>query len=215
MSSFKQDPVTIGAKKIGLDDIFQFRCAACGNCCRGRNNIISGTSVYLSGPDIWRIMDYSKLTFDELLEKHIIVSLDPDLKINTCSLRFKYSGSCTFLKKGTCSIYEARPRTCALYPVGRTTLYTKTKRGIEFYGNEYLINGAEPDYECDFMSNDTYTVSEWITKNGVPINDVEDIEWFGKMSEYSDKANRRKLKDEELNQIFNILYQPHAYSVDK
>ena len=34
---------------LGRDEAFSFACAGCGNCCRGREDIV------LSGFDLWRI----------------------------------------------------------------------------------------------------------------------------------------------------------------
>jgi hypothetical protein len=72
MSSFKQDPLSLGAQNIKIEDSFHFHCNGCGNCCRGRSNLISGTEIFLSGPDVWRIMEHTKLTFEELLEKTLM-----------------------------------------------------------------------------------------------------------------------------------------------
>lgn len=152
-------------------------------------------------------MDYTKLTFDELLEKHIVVSMDPDLKIKTCSLRFKYSGSCVFLKNGKCSIYESRPRTCALYPVGRSVLVKRIGKHFVHYEDNYVINKSELYYKCDYGSNDIYKVSEWISRNGIPVNDVEDIEWLCKMAEYSNMANNKNLDANKIDDIFDKLYR--------
>ncbi|WP_097006332.1 YkgJ family cysteine cluster protein [Lacrimispora amygdalina] len=206
MSSFTQDPVNLGAKNIEIDDPFHFYCDGCGNCCRGRNNLISGTEIFLSGPDVWRIMDHTKLTFEKLLEKNINVNFDPDLKLNLCSLKFRYDGSCTFLRKGRCMVYDVRPRTCALYPLGRAILFHQIGKQIVHYKDDYVINGMEPGYQCNFGSDEKYTVTEWLQKNSVPIEDTEDIKWYQRMAEYSDRANRKTLQKSELEKIFYGLY---------
>lgn len=207
MSGFMQDPTAIGAKGIGLEDSFHFKRNACGNCCRGRMNDIDETGIFLSGPDIWRIMEFTNLSFADLLDRHINVRLDPDLKIQVCSLRFKYSGVCTFLKKGRCSIYEARPRTCSLYPLGRAILFKQIGNEFVHYEDTYVVSDPDSNYECDNQADDRYTINEWLARNNVPLNDKEDIEWFKLVTEFSYRANKKKLQAIELKKIFNDLYQ--------
>ena len=142
MSGFTENPISLGAKNIGIDDTFHFHCSGCGNCCRGRNNLITGTEIFLTGPDVWRIMDYTKLTFEELLNKSINIKLDPEIGLNLCSLKFRYDGSCIFLRKGKCMVYDERPRTCALYPLARAILFQQNGEKITYDKNEYMINNT-------------------------------------------------------------------------
>jgi hypothetical protein len=69
-----------------------------------------------------------------------------------------------------------------------------------------MINGMEPGYQCNFGSEKQYTVSEWLQKNNVPIEDKDDIDWYCKMAEYSDQSNRKTLQKSELEKIFHELY---------
>lgn len=206
MSGFTQDPKTLGAKELSIEDRFHFSCNACGNCCRGRTNQIKGTEIFLSGPDLWRISNLMKLSIEELIEKYVSVYFDQDLKLNVCSLKFKYSGSCYFLKNGHCSIYDARPRTCSLYPLGRAILINQIGKKFHFVGNQYTISEREPGYHCDYLSGESYTVYEWLEKNNVPLEDIDDIKWFEEMAFYSNKGNNKTLTENQLEDIFHILY---------
>lgn len=97
------------------EDTFSFACNGCGDCCRGREDIV------LSGYDLWRICARLRLP--------------PPLVIRTFCRQYTGTGShmpvvrlrplhneknnCPFLYRGKCSIHEAEPLVCALYPLGQ------------------------------------------------------------------------------------------------
>ena len=105
------DAVTVRPK-----DWVPFRCRLCGNCCRNLRGNLMPEQI-----DIYRLARflrergeveymedfYTRYTYPDMLEDFfpvfLINTVDPD-------------DSCVFLKDGRCSVYEARPRVCRLYP---------------------------------------------------------------------------------------------------
>ena len=102
------DAVTVRPK-----DWVPFRYRLCGNCCRNlRGNLLMPEQI-----DAYRLARflrkrgeedfYTRYTYPDMLEGFfpifLINTVDPD-------------DSCVFLKDGRCSVYEARPRVCRLYP---------------------------------------------------------------------------------------------------
>ena len=105
------DAVTVRPK-----DWVPFRCRLCGNCCRNLRGNLMPEQI-----DIYRLARflrergeveymedfYTRYTYPDMLEGFfpvfLINTVDPD-------------DSCVFLKDGRCSVYEARPRVCQLYP---------------------------------------------------------------------------------------------------
>lgn len=75
---------------LGRDEAFSFACAGCGNCCRGREDIV------LSGFDLWRIA--ARLRLPPVREE---------------------GNNCPFLTEDHCAIHEAEPLVCALYPLAQ------------------------------------------------------------------------------------------------
>ena len=93
-----------------------FRCRLCGNCCRNlRGNLMPEQigayrlARFLRERGEVEYMEdfYTRYTYPDVLEDFfpvfLINTVDPD-------------DSCVFLKDGRCSVYEARPRVCRLYP---------------------------------------------------------------------------------------------------
>ena len=105
------DAVTVRPK-----DWVPFRCRLCGNCCRNlRGNLMPEQidayrlARFLRERGEVEYMEdfYTRYTYPDVLEDFFPVFL-----INTVDL----DDSCVFLKDGRCSVYEARPRVCRLYP---------------------------------------------------------------------------------------------------
>ena len=105
------DAVTVRPK-----DWVPFRCRLCGNCCRNlRGNLMPEQidayrlARFLRERGEVEYMEdfYTRYTYPDMLEGFfpvfLINTVDPD-------------DSCVFLKDGRCSVYEARPRVCQLYP---------------------------------------------------------------------------------------------------
>lgn len=105
-----------GAVTVRPKDWVPFRCRLCGNCCRNlRGNLMPEQidayrlACFLRERGEVEYMEdfYTRYTYPDMLEGFfpvfLINTVDPD-------------DSCVSLKDGRCSVYEARPRVCRLYP---------------------------------------------------------------------------------------------------
>lgn len=84
----------------------RFKCTQCGMCCTGGPG-----AVWLDEKDIQRLMDHLQISrelflknYTRRLGKRISLTEDPD------------NYDCVFLKGKKCSVYEARPDQCKVYP---------------------------------------------------------------------------------------------------
>ncbi len=97
------------------EDVFSFACNGCGDCCRGRQDIV------LSGYDLYRIA--------------VRLSLPPEVVVGAVCRHYNGTNSlmpvvrlqpqqnarhdCPFLYQSRCAIHDAEPLVCALYPLGQ------------------------------------------------------------------------------------------------
>lgn len=206
MSTFSQDPQTLGAREIELDSKFTFTCMSCGNCCCDRSNQIPGTGIFLSGPDIQRMANHLHCSNIQFIDQYAKMYYDSEKRLTFCQLRMrKHDGSCCLLRKGKCQIYEARPRTCALYPLGRGFQFSVQDSEIMSFPDVYCINEPESNYECG--TEKTYTVRQWLELNDVPIDDAEDRRWYQLVVELSEKAMKVPVRQAQFQrQAFFDLY---------
>ena len=103
---------------VHAKDCVDYQCRRCGQCCRHIKD-----SLMVESLDAYRLANYLRgrdpniCTIDDVLTRYC----EPMPLTQECFPIFmlKTTGtddSCIFLKDGLCSIYEARPRTCRIYP---------------------------------------------------------------------------------------------------
>jgi Fe-S-cluster containining protein len=91
-------------KKIAQEIEEAIDCRACANCCR-----VATTTV--TGRDIESMARYLGLPAAKFIAEYTVESKDEGRVLK----RDKQTG-CIFLDGNDCSIYEARPKTCADFP---------------------------------------------------------------------------------------------------
>jgi len=143
------------AKPVAQNEKVTFRCQLCGDCCRQ-----VADSVMLEPMDIYRLARHLRErgepvagTEDVLAQyAHAAWLADslPIFLLNTVGPL----DACVFLKAGRCSVYEARPRACRLYPF----TVAPGIRGRDF---EYFLCTEKPHHFVD----GTVTVKDWLYQN--------------------------------------------------
>lgn len=94
-------------KKMLGDKEFDFKCTACGSCCKGAG------IIYFLPHELNRIVEFLNLAEDKAysLKKRIISSRSNGYYL------YDSEEDCLFLgSDGLCSIYEVRPVQCRSYP---------------------------------------------------------------------------------------------------
>jgi uncharacterized protein len=127
------------------DNKFNFKCTACGKCCRGKTN------VFINEAEIRTISSRLGMHKATFMDKYTDDREEPDGTIVT-SLKTKTSGEeCVFLdQKGMCSIYDVRPTHCRTYPfwpqllLGPTEWETERSRRCEGI-NQPKVEGSYVD----------------------------------------------------------------------
>ena len=94
---------------------FRFACAGCGDCCRGREDIV------LSGFDLWRIAARLRLPPQIVARGYCRASIGqvshlPVLRLAPVK---ENRSNCPFLTENHCAIHDAEPLVCALYPLAQ------------------------------------------------------------------------------------------------
>lgn len=100
---------------LGRDEAFSFACAGCGNCCRGREDIV------LSGFDLWRIAARLRLPTRTVARAFCKASIGQVSRLPVLRLApvREEGNNCPFLTEDHCAIHEAEPLVCALYPLAQ------------------------------------------------------------------------------------------------
>ena len=100
---------------LARDEEFSFACAGCGNCCRGREDIV------LSGFDLWRIAARLRLPPRIVAQGYCRKSIGQVSRLPVLRLApvKENRNNCPFLTGNHCAIHDAEPLVCALYPLAQ------------------------------------------------------------------------------------------------
>jgi hypothetical protein len=146
--------------RLGIDDEFTFGCDECGQCCKDRDDIL------LNAGDLFNISKHLNMSITDVLEKYCEHYLGAGSKMPVVRIKFReYDKTCSFLRKGKCTIHAVKPTVCALFPLGRIS--DRREDVIEF-----LLQ----DYSCG-NKDSTYTVREWLSKHGIKEERVFNSLW--------------------------------------
>ena len=89
-------------------------CEGCSSCCRGM-----GSSAVLDPMDVWRLCGALSCGFDGLLEKYLELKVTDGWVLPNLKMTGK-DEACGFLnEQGRCTVHDARPGVCRLFPLGR------------------------------------------------------------------------------------------------
>ena len=101
------------SKKVELTDRVRFRCIRCAECCRN----VEG-AVVIEVKDAYHLAKHLNITVTEFYEKYTRMFLleDTGFPIFTLETTGK-DNACIFLSKKRCSVQNAKPRTCKMYPL--------------------------------------------------------------------------------------------------
>ena len=101
------------SKQVEENEHIRFRCMRCAACCRH----VRG-SVVIEGLDAYRLAQHLKMEVADFISQYADpFLLDEQLWYPIFSLRVKGNDdSCIFLKGSRCTVQDAKPRTCRLYP---------------------------------------------------------------------------------------------------
>ena len=142
-------------KAVALNEKVAFRCQLCGECCRQVED-----SIMLEPMDIYLLSRFLRDRGEpiegpeDLLAQYthpdVLAERLPIFLLNTEGPE----NACVFLKDGRCSVYEARPQVCRMYPFSAAP----GERGRDF---RYLLCMEKPHHFTGGM----VTVKHWISEN--------------------------------------------------
>ena len=142
-------------RRLGPDDTFTFGChkglSCFTTCC-------SDIMIVLTPLDIVRLARRLNITTGEFLDKHTLMPITKDLKLPVLLLKMgpKPEQKCPFVSEEGCTVYEDRPWSCRMYPIG---MGIPPARAGEDPKPVYFL--FEDDFCKGRSESKTWTVDEW------------------------------------------------------
>jgi Fe-S-cluster containining protein len=146
----------------------------CFDCHRGLEcftRCCSDVNIVLTPADVLALSRKAGLSTGEFLDRHTISPLTKELHLPVVMLRMGEAPEkrCPFVAEGGCSVYEARPWACRMYPVGMAL--PPARAGAAPQPAWFLF---EDDFCHGRREPRTWTVEAWQESQGV--NERDDLE---------------------------------------
>ncbi len=145
---------------LEAEDSFSFACSGCGDCCRGREDIV------LSGYDLWRICAYLRLPPIIVIRAFCRHYTGANSHMPVVRLRPLHGekNNCPFLHQNHCAIHDAEPLVCALYPLGQQIELDGT---VSYFMQEIDCGGQVVEAKRD----------DYLARYDIQAREQTDVQW--------------------------------------
>ncbi len=160
------DPQTLpealrNKRQLGAESSFCFECQPKVDCF---TRCCSDVNIVLTPADILGLARRTGLSTRDFLEKHTLTPLTKELHLPIVMLRMGETPEkrCPFVTAQGCSVYEARPWACRMYPVGMAL--PPARPGVQPEPAYFLF---EDDFCHGRQGSRTWTVQSWQHDQGI------------------------------------------------
>lgn len=190
--------------KLRKDKKFHFECKSGIECF---NKCCNDVNIFLTPYDIIRLRKALGISSSDFLTNYTILPISSNLRHPIVMLRMEPSTlNCPFLSENGCRVYEDRPWSCRMFPVGVASPNQVEKTSSnqeEFY---FLI---KEDICKGFEQNKEWTVEEWFKDQSIE-EYAELGEMFKEISLHKFFLTARAIEPVKL-EIFYMV----CYNIDK
>lgn len=140
---------------------FRFKCyreiGCFTRCC-------AALRLQLTPYDILRIKNRLGVSSDEFLEKHGETFFEEHSRFPLLRLKMQEDPQkkCPFVSHSGCSLYEDRPGSCRIYPLGRAAMKIRSGAGTR---ERYFI--VQEKHCLGFQEEREWSVEEWMNSEGM------------------------------------------------
>ena len=208
--NFRQELVeNLDKYSIALDDTFAFKCRRCGKCCKNKEDIM------LNARDLYNIALKLKLTILQVVETYCDVYIGTSSRVPIIRLKPRgVNKVCPLLNGDHCSVHDAKPAVCALFPLGRVAVNDKDTDAANRkpVRTAYILNPIH----CGSVSR-KQTVRGWLERFNIPVDDPFFIKWNSSiisLSESMIRFEKNKATEKSLESMWNGIYSALYMSYD-
>ncbi|MCX7909550.1 MAG: YkgJ family cysteine cluster protein [Ignavibacteria bacterium] len=185
--------------KIDKNSKFRFECKPGIECF---NKCCNNVNIFLTPYDIARLRKALGIDSTEFLSKYTILPIAQNLRHPIVMLRMdEKTLNCPFLGDDGCLVYNDRPWSCRMFPIGIASPNEaeKLNNGEEFY---FLI---KEDVCKGFDQNREWTIDEWFTDQG--LDEYQELgELFKEISLHKFFVTARAIEPVKLEMFYMVCY---------
>ncbi len=185
--------------RLTKESEFKFSCfrnISCFNKCCGDVNI------FLTPYDVIRLKNKLQITSQEFLDKYTFLPIDENQNHPVIMLKLNNDAekSCPFVGEDGCSVYEDRPWSCRMFPLG-----VASPREIEGSTEEDFYFLIEEPVCKGYLEEKNWTVGEWMRDQKVAEYEVMG-KLFKQISLHDSFSKGKKLTPSQLEMFYSVCY---------
>ncbi|MFP4527063.1 MAG: YkgJ family cysteine cluster protein [Candidatus Kapaibacterium sp.] len=184
--------------RLSREDKFSFACHPGVECF---NKCCNDVNIFLTPYDIIRLRQRLGMGSSEFLEKYTLIPLEENLKHPVVMLRMdEESLNCPFVEQDKgCTVYEDRPWSCRMYPIGVATPQEIADNNEEFF---FLL---KENFCKGFDESKEWTIEEWMNNQGVADYD-EMGDMFREISLHPHFQRTQNTEPVKLEMFYMVMY---------
>ncbi len=185
--------------RLNKESKFKFNCHNNISCF---NKCCSDVNIFLTPYDVIRLKNNLKISSQEFLDKFTLLPIDEKQNHPVVMIKMgrDEAKSCPFVTENGCSVYEDRPWSCRMFPLGVASPKDIDKNGEgEFYFilQEPVCKGYEEQRD--------WTVDEWVT--GQKVDEYTEMgELFKEISLHCYFSKGKQLDPAKLEMFYTVCY---------
>jgi Fe-S-cluster containining protein len=185
--------------RMSRDDSFTFACHSAVSC---YNDCCGDVNIFLTPYDIIRLKNSLGITSGQFLSDYTISPFDQNLKYPIVLLKMNEDEKkrCPFVSKEGCKVYNDRPWSCRMYPLG----HASPKEDSESLNSEFYFLLRESVCK-GFEEGRKWTVSEWLMDQGIVDYD-EMGKHFKDLTLHKFFMGEGKLTPDKIEMFFMVCY---------
>lgn len=185
--------------RLTKDSEFKFSCFRNISCF---NKCCSDVNIFLTPYDVIRLKKNLKITSMEFLDKYTFLPIDENQNHPVIMLRLNQDEvkSCPLVGPDGCTVYEDRPWSCRMFPLGVASpkeINGSTEEDFYFIIEEPVCKG--------YYEPTKWTVGEWLRDQKVEAYD-EMGKLFKEISLHDYFSKGKKLNPAQLEMFYTVCY---------
>lgn len=185
--------------RLNKESKFKFNCHKNISCF---NQCCSDVNIFLTPYDIIRLKNRLKISSQEFLDNYTLIPIDEKQNHPIVMLKMNNDKekTCPFVGKKGCSVYEDRPWSCRMFPLGVASPKDIDKNGE---GEFYFI--LEEPVCMGYKEDRSLSVEDWIKEQNVK-EYTEMGEQFKQISLHDYFKKKKQLEPAKLEMFYTVCY---------
>jgi Fe-S-cluster containining protein len=157
-----KENILTNAPRFKETDRFKFSCHPGVSCYK---QCCANVNIFLTPYDVLRMKNRLGISSDEFLERYTLLPFTENQQVPVVVLKMldDEQKHCPFLGAEGCTIYEDRPWSCRMYPLGLAS----PKENGEANGEEEFYFLMQEEHCCGFDEDKEWTVRQWLENQGI------------------------------------------------